>query len=576
MNWSLPLKFAGVWVEVFVVRGKSYAFFATLCMLLQLILLSQPVLATDITLSGARITNASVATADFNGDGYKEIVAGGGDGMLYVISTSDGISWSTVWSRQCNVDIEAANPPSHKSTNEIYASPAIADLDRDGHLEIVVAMGGNVHVLNHDDSLRDNGGVLVYRYNSLWNFSLNEVLSADGSRGWPQPRIDAVGLGAGYSDPDGYWDGIMTTPALGDLDGDGDLEIVVAGIDRRIHAWHHTGEVVQGWPIYRGINDEGDAITRGGMSSPVLGDLDRDGLLEVIVATMSPPWDKTKPISPTNPDYTKATLWAINGDSTNVPGFPVATEQYFHSSPALGDVNQDGFLEIIIGSGYGLAGRENIVSVYNHEGSLLPNWPRETSGLTMASPSLADIDNDGMLEIISGCGSEGAYYDCGSKNLYAWNIDGSNVPGFPASIPTASLLSSEVHSTPYVPIIADLDGDGTLEILVVETFAWGITLVNHDGSVAGYRRTLSGLQAPPVVDDIDGDGKLEILIGAGDGNAVVSIWDEDGAYSSGNLPWPMDRKNIERTGLFAAVTFLPPPIVSQLRPIVSIFSLLLK
>ena len=52
---------------------------------------------TVINLSGERILYSSLAAVDFNGDGYKEIVAGGQDGMLYVVSTSNGVNWSTVW-----------------------------------------------------------------------------------------------------------------------------------------------------------------------------------------------------------------------------------------------------------------------------------------------------------------------------------------------------------------------------------------------------------------------------------------------------------------------------------------------
>jgi hypothetical protein len=540
-----------------------------------------PVYATEVQLPGARISYSALATADFNGDGYKEIVAGGSDGMLYVISTNDGVKWFPVWNHQCNIEIEAANPPTHKDTNEIFASPAIADLDNDGHLDIVVAMGGNVHVDNHDDSLRDNGGILVFRYNGSWDFALIESLSADGSRGWPQPRIDRVGLGSGYSYPDGYWDGIMTTPALGDLDGDGDLEIVVAGIDRRIHAWHHTGEAVSGWPIYRG---NGDALLRGGISSPALADIDRDGRPEVIVATQSPPWDQSLPITTTNPDYTKGTLWAINGDSSNVPGFPVPTEQYFLSSPAIGDVDNDGYFEIVIGSGraYGSppipTGRDNIVSVFNHDGSMLTGWPKETVGYTRASPGLADLDNDGIVEIVIGCGS-GDSYKCDGHDgvLYAWNADGSSVRGFPVSPPSASLLRDEADGMPYTPVMADIDGDGGIEILIVETFAWGITLVDTNGATTGYRQTMYGLQAPPVVDDIDNDGNVEILVGGGDTNAVINIWDENGDYDDDLASWPMQRGNLQRTATIGNVGFLsPPPGPLFGTPIPSVYSLLLK
>ena len=503
---------------------------------------------TVIALSGARIRYSSLATADFNGDGYKEIVAGGSDGRLYVVSTSDGENWGEVWSHQCNEEIEAAGPPTSKDTNEIHASPAIADLDGDGHLDVVVAMGGDIHVPEED---RENGGVLVYRYDSAWNFSLIEPLSQDGTRGWPQPRIDQVGGGPGYGDADDLWDGIATTPALGDLDGDGDLEIVVAGIDRRIHAWHHTGEVVEGWPIYR---YNGDALLRGGMSSPALGDIDGDGRPEVVVGTMSPPWGGEG--SP-DPDYNKGTVWAINGDSTNVPGFPLETEQYIYSSPALGDIDNDGKLEIVVGAGWGTSGRENIVYAWNHDGAPLPNWPRETAGVMPAPPALGDIDNDGELEIVIGCGAHYAMDSCGDGDakLYAWNVDGSNVPGFPTEPPSPNSWLSGSYAMPYNPILADFDGDGDVEILVVHHVAWGIVVVEPDGTASDTtsRQVSGGLLAPPVVDDVDNDGKLEILVGGGNTSGLIYIWNEYGATDS-DLPWPTFRHNVLRNGRYP----LPP------------------
>ena len=141
---------------------------------------------TIITLSGDRIRKAGLATADFNGDGYKEIVAGGEDGMLYVVSTSNGTTWNTVWSHQVNTEIEAAGPPTHRSTNEISSSPIIADLDGDGKLDIVVAVGGSIYCSNQAD--RHNGGVLVYEYDYAWHFS--------PVAGWPQPKIDNARLGS--------------------------------------------------------------------------------------------------------------------------------------------------------------------------------------------------------------------------------------------------------------------------------------------------------------------------------------------------------------------------------------------
>lgn len=495
---------------------------------------------TVINLSGERIRHASLATADFNGDGYKEIVAGGEDGMLYVVSTSNGTSWSTVWSHQVNTEIEAANPPTSRSTNGIHSSPVIADLDGNGKLDIVVAVGGSIYSSNQAD--RHNGGVLVYEYNAPWSFSLIEHLSGDGAKGWPQPRIDAAGDETqGYGQPDGLWDGFQTTPAVGDLDGDGDLEIVISHDDRRIHAWHHDGSKVAGWPIYR---YNGDNLLRGGLSSPALGDIDGDGLPEVVVGTMSPPWDGEHA-----PDYSKATLWAINGDSTNVPGFPITTEQVIHSSPALGDIDDDGQLEIVVGVGWGTSGRENIVYAWNHDGTLLPNWPRVTDAVMKAPPALGDIDGDGVLEVVIG---SGRHYSCSTgKKLWAWNADGSSVSGFPVEPPSPnSWIYPDSYDMPYDPILADIDGDGDIEIIIAHHGSYGITIVESDSPSTSEQRfvaDLHGLAAPPVVDDVDSDGKLEILAGGGDTNGIIVIWDENGTVGSAR-PWPMFRHDVQRTG----------------------------
>ena len=67
-----------------------------------------------------------------------------------------------------------------------------------------------------------------------------------------------------------------SSPALGDLDGDGKLEVVVGSHDDKIYALNHDGTNVPGWPI-----------TTGGsvFSSPALGDLDNDGLVEIVVGS---------------------------------------------------------------------------------------------------------------------------------------------------------------------------------------------------------------------------------------------------------------------------------------------------
>lgn len=486
--------------------------------------------STVVVLSGDRIEQSSPAAADFDGDGDKEIVLGGRDGMLYVIGRT-GSSWSVLWSRQTADDLNAAGAPSDgcvTSQSDVRSSPAIGDLDKDGHLEIVVTTGG-------DPGNHRNGGVLVYRYNWAWSFSMVP--------GWPQPKLDIVGADAGASNPDGCWDGIWSSPALGDLDGDGDLEIAVEGFDRRLHVWHHDGRYLKGWPI--GPPD----IFRGGWSSPAIADLDRDGLPEVVFGTDShygapPPY----------------LLYAFNGDASPLPGFPVEASQNLKSSPAVGDIDGDGSLDIVAGTGGYEASGGNKVYAWDRHGNLLPGWPKTTGGDMPASPALGDLDGDGDLEIVIGCGTEGDPYPATCSELYAWHGDGSDVTGFPLPVGPNDPWEPQGpdNGLPYSPILADHDGDGQIEILAQIRWSWGVSTVelvngtwreNNDPNL----QTKGPLSSTPLVDDVDDDGLVEIIVGGAadsDGTrGALYIWDT-GANDGDLLSWPMFHHDIARTGLY--------------------------
>jgi len=147
---------------------------------------------------------------------------------------------------------------------------------------------------------------------------------------------------------------------------------------------------VDGWPI---AYTNGDLLARGGWSSPAIGDVDGDGEPEIIFGTDSPEWDGEGSV----PDYTKGTLWALNADSSLVPGFPVITEQWIQSSPALGDLDDDGVLEIVVGTGApGVVGTGGYqVYAWNGDGVPVAGWPRPTANNMPAPPALGDLDGDG-------------------------------------------------------------------------------------------------------------------------------------------------------------------------------------
>ncbi|NCC34877.1 MAG: hypothetical protein EOM24_23115, partial [Chloroflexia bacterium] len=70
---------------------------------------------------------------------------------------------------------------------------------------------------------------------------------------------------------------IFGTPAVGDIDGDGLPEVLVGSDDGHIYAWHHDGQAVAGWPRM---------MTAAVKGSPALANVDADPALEVVGADM--------------------------------------------------------------------------------------------------------------------------------------------------------------------------------------------------------------------------------------------------------------------------------------------------
>jgi hypothetical protein len=117
-------------------------------------------------------------------------------------------------------------------------------------------------------------------------------------------------------------DSLVAGPVLGDLDGDGRLEIVLAGIGQ-VHALRSDGIRQADFPA-RLPGSAGDAPLTG---SPVLLDLDNDGRQEILVGTGQG-------------------LFGLGQAGDLLTGFPLLTEGPVAGSPAAADLDRDGTLEL--------------------------------------------------------------------------------------------------------------------------------------------------------------------------------------------------------------------------------------
>ncbi|MGY0782380.1 SwmB domain-containing protein, partial [Azospirillum argentinense] len=223
---------------------------------------------------------------------------------------------------------------------------------------------------------------------------------------------------------------------------------------------------------------------------------------------------------------------ALTGQAVRVAGDPSfvleATNPFGlnglfpQAKPVFVDIDGDGDLDVLVGNiGINLQFYRNVGSATAPSFTLdAATAPFGLSGTTMSTPAFADLDGDGDLDVLVGSNSGSLLFlrNIGTATAPSFTLEATNPFGLSTFIPLAS------------PSIADLDGDGDLDILVGSQ--GGDTLFYRNvGTATAPSFTLvgtnpfglgnSGGQASPTMVDIDGDGDLDILVGNIIGDTVV-------------------------------------------------------
>lgn len=288
------------------------------------------------------------------------------------------------------------------------------------------------------------------------------------------------------------FDDLMSTPAVGDITGDGMPEVVFTSFSGGRYVAEGTLTAISGqdgstlWSVMPGV------YASAGVA---LGDLDGDGVVEVCTAG------------------TAAAVVCVDGPSGAVL-WQAGTELSYVGAPAIADLDGNGRAEVILGR-----------QVFNHDGSL--RWAA-AAGLGYSLSFAADMDADPALEVVAG----NTVYDTDGTVLWTSSgFDGMGAVGdFDADgmaevVTTGNGTVTLTDDTGVVlwtvsvpqgggggpPTIADFDADGAPEIGVAGAYAYSV--LEGDGSVRwsmpvqDYSSSVTGSS----VFDFESDGAAEVV-----------------------------------------------------------------
>ncbi|MDP6855999.1 MAG: hypothetical protein QGH13_00530 [Candidatus Thalassarchaeaceae archaeon] len=388
-------------------------------------------------------TNAELfATAQFkdlNKDGQEDVILGGRSHQLLAI---DGITGEKIWT------FDDANQGNDLSTSEwfqFYTGQFIPDRNGDGVDDWLTSNGGDPS--KGPGESRSNGFMMIISgatgeilsyastpddketymspivfqphpemetevlfgtggetfSGSLWSTSIQDIEAGDIS--------NSIML---TQSKEGVEKGVMAPPVIVDITHDGILDIVAPTFDGRVIAIDGRNHTIV-WTIEVSEHAfDGNSVDIESYASPAIGYFTDDAIPDIFVHF----------VIGTFPDYSASTSLMIDGNSGEVLWKNDSTHSGF-TSPLAADMNGDGRDEIIMIRSGGEMFENNGVMPFYHDIEILDSCSMthvllaHREGMSIGTPTLSDIDGDGVLELIT---TDTTGYSGPSCSIILWSL----------------------------------------------------------------------------------------------------------------------------------------------------------
>lgn len=407
---------------------------------------------------------------------------------LSILATSQGgAEYIRDFDLYVDLTLSHTNWPWNYST-PIHISPLVHDLNNNNEMEIIVT-----DVLSNTYFLTENAEEYFepFMFNQNLRAHSSLYLDPDGNhhilianRRGKLISLDPLNDSNLLIENDSQF---LTNPAVADINGDGENNIVISDLTRSLYVLNHNGNNLPGFPVQLGQNS---------ISNPAIGDINNDGFKEIVIITIN------------------GLAYAFNYQGEILPGFPVNLNSQVHSSPVILDNGN-----IVVGT------NDNRLLVISPDAEILVE--KNLNGRIVGEPIVADFNNNGAYELA---------FNTHNGFIYLTDQSGISLPNWPYSTG---------ENIQYAPLAADINNDGFVNLIsatnITRVFAFG-----YDAEILYYFPVplSSPITSPIVLADIDSDGTYEIMYANVSGLQAIDLKTQKGEKA----PWTTFRGNYLRTG----------------------------